>query len=197
MGIITISRQIGAGETTIAPAVAEKLGWECVDKQILNREVEETGITLPYLVHFDERMPGKGETIPFSHDAEKYFHALKEIIQGYARKGNVVLVGRGANFILKDDDALHYRLIADLPYRIRRVMEVRWVNEGPAREIIEQSDRDRAGFVRHYFQADWDDPLHYHALLNTSRLGIETVIERIVTAAQSRWCIPDNAAYRG
>ena len=99
----------------------------------------------------------------------------------------MVIVGRGANFILKDRDALHYRLIADMPFRIRRVMEVRWVNEAPAREIIRQSDRDREEFIRHYFQADVNNPEHYHAILNTSMIGIETVIERMVAAARARW----------
>jgi cytidylate kinase len=194
MGIITISRQIGAGETTIAPAVAERLGWECIDKQILDREVEETGITLPYVVHYDERVPGRIESWRHPEEPQKYFYALKRIMEDYAAKGNVVLVGRGANFFLKDADALHFRLIADMPFRIRRVMEVRWVNEGPAREIIAQNDRDRAEFIHHYFKANWDDPVHYHAILNTSKLGLQTVIERIVAVARSRWNLPEEQA---
>ncbi len=187
MGIITISRQIGAGETTIAPKVAEELGWDCVDRQILDRELEETGIALPYLVHYDERIPDKEDARAHPEQAARYFAALTRIIREYADRGNVVIVGRGANFILKDYDALHFRLIADLPFRIRRVMEVRWVNEKPAREIIAQSDRERKEFIRHYFHADWEDPVHYHAVLNTSKLGIETVVARIVAAARDRW----------
>lgn len=194
MGIITISRQLGAGETTIAPAVAQRLGWECVDRQILDREVEETGIALPYVVHCDERSPVRGEKGRGTLDSDRYFSALQRILESYAQKGDVVIVGRGANFILKDYDALHYRLIADLPYRIRRVMEVRWVNEAPAREIIAQNDRDRAEFVRHYFGADVNSPEHYHVVFNTSMLGIETVIDRIVAAARDRWNLPAEPA---
>lgn len=187
MGVITISRQIGAGETTIAPAVAERLGWKCIDRQILDRAVEETGIALPYVAHCDEKAPGRKEDEGVPHQQERYFAALQRIVREFAAAGDAVIVGRGANFLLRDWDALHYRLIADLPFRIRRVMEVRWVNEGPARDIIAQSDRDRAAFVRHYFDADVNDPEHYHAILNTSRMGIETVIERIVSAARDRW----------
>jgi len=187
MGIITISRQIGAGETTIAPAVAEALGWECVDKQILDRAVHETGIALPYVVHYDETSPKGVEQGRSPGEPERYFFALKRIMEEYARKGDVVIVGRGGNFILKDHDSLHFRLIADLAYRIRRVMEVRWVNEQPAREIIVRSDKDREEFVRHYFGADVNAPEHYHAVLNTSMMSIETVIERIVSTARGRW----------
>lgn len=187
VGVITISREIGAGETTVAPAVAERLGWECIDHRILDREVEETGIILPHVFHYDERVPGTIEAWRHPNETEKYFAALKRIMEEFAAKGDVVIVGRGANFILSNYDVLHYRLIADMPFRIRRVMEARWVNEGPARAIISDSDRDRAEFVRHYFHADWADPLHYHAVLNTSKLGVETVVERLVTAARARW----------
>lgn len=195
MGIITISRQIGAGETTIAPAVAKQLAWTCVDNEILDREVEETEIAMPYVVHFDERIPGKIEAWRHPQEADKYFYALKRIMEEFAEQGNAVIVGRGANFLLADKDALHFRLIADMPFRIRRVMEVRWVNDGPARDIIAQSDKDRSEFIRHYFHADWDNPEHYHAVLNTSKLGIDTVIERMVAAAKSRW--PDEGEVAG
>ncbi len=191
MGIITISRQIGAGETTIAPEVARRLGWECLDRQLLDRLVEETGISLPYVAHYDERIPNKIEAWRHPGETEKYFHALRRIMQEYAQRGNAVIVGRGGNFFLREADALHYRLIASLSFRIQRVMEVRWVNEGPARETITQSDRDRAEFIQHYFRADWDNPEHYHAVLNTARLGIETVTEWIVDAARRRWGASD------
>ena len=187
MGIITISRQIGAGETAIAPAVAERLGWEYVDHKILDREVEETGIRLPCVVHYDEYAPGLLESWQHPYEAEKYFQALRRIMEAYAAQGNVVIVGRGGNFLLKDADALHVRLVADMAFRIMRVMEVRWVNEGPARAIIRQSDDDRAAFFRHYFQADGSDPLHYDCVLNTSRIGTAGAVDTIVEAARQRW----------
>jgi cytidylate kinase len=187
MGVITISRQIGAGETSIAPAVAEQLGWECIDNKLLDREVEETGVTLPSVTHYDEHVPGLLESWQHPHEAEKYFHALRRIVEEYAAKGNVVIVGRGGNFILEEAEALHVRLVADMAFRIQRVMEIRWVNEGPAREIIRQTDHDRAAFHRHYFKADWEDPLRYHMVLNPSRLGIEGAIETLVAAARVRW----------
>lgn len=187
MGIITISREIGAGETAIAPVVAERLGWECVDHKIIDREVEETGITLPYVIHYDERVPGLGDSWRRPGEAERYFEALRRIVGEYAARGNVVIVGRGANFLLAEADALHFRLIADMPYRVRRVMEGRWVNEGPARAIIAESDHDRGAFAQRFFKADWTAPVHYHAVYNTSRLGIETVVDRMVSMARERW----------
>ena len=187
MALITISRQIGAGETTIAPAVAQRLGWECVDDKILDREVEETGARLPDVVHHDERAPGLMESWSHPVEAQKYFHALERIMQEYATAGNVVIVGRGGTFLLKDADALHVRLIASMGFRIERVMRIRWVSEGPAREIIRQSDHDRAAFHRHYFKADWEDPMNYDLVLNTSRIGLDQAVETLVSLAQARW----------
>ncbi|HOC30829.1 MAG: cytidylate kinase-like family protein [Armatimonadetes bacterium] len=187
MGIITISRQIGAGETTIAPAVAQRLGWEALDHKILDAQVEEAGATLPRIEHYDERAPGVIEAWRHPLEARKYFEALKRVMQAQAARGNVVLVGRGGNFLVGGADAIHVRLVADMAFRIQRVMEIRWVNEGPARDIIRQSDLDRVSFVRRFFQADLNDPLHYDMVLNTSRLGMDGVVDILVNSARRRW----------
>src|SRR5262249_14197338 len=144
-----LAHEVASVEETVAKLQAQPLPESVI------REVEETGITMPYVVHYDEHAPGLLETWQHPHEAEKYVHALKRIMEEYAAKGNAILVGRGAHFILKDADALHIRLVADMSYRIQRVMEVRWVNEAPAKEIIRQNDHDRAAFHRHYFRADW------------------------------------------
>ncbi len=187
MGVITISRQLGAGETSIAPAVAERLGWQCIDHKLLDREVEETGATLPMVSHFDERAPGHVEAWTHSHEAESYFAALERIVRQYYEAGNAVIVGRGASFILRGQDILSVRLFAEMHYRIERVMQVRWANEAHAKEIIKQNDHDRAAFHRKYFQADWADPVNYDLLFNTSALGIDSVAKLLVGCAKARW----------
>jgi len=187
MGIICISRQIGAGETTIAPAVAQALGWKCIDHQILDREVAETGATLPKVANFDENAPGLIESWTHPREADQYFDTLKRILTEYASDGNVVLVGRGAGFILDHFDRLHVRLIAEMPFRIKRVMEIRWASEHHAQEIIRQNDHDRAAFHRKFLGVDWNDPTGYDLVVPTSRLGVKRAIEAIVSVARSRW----------
>ena len=190
MGIICISRQIGAGETTIAPAVAEALGWKCIDHQILDREVAETGVGLPRITHFDEHAPGLIESWAHPHEAERYFAALKHVMAEYAKGRNVVLVGRAAGFILRGKDALHVRLIADMPFRIRRVMEIRWAGEQHAREIIKQNDHDRAAFHRKFLNVDWNAPLQYDLVIPTSSHGVNVATDMLVAIAKSHW--PDS-----
>lgn len=187
MGVIAISRQIGAGETSIAPAVAERLGWRCLDHEILDREVAETGTNLPRISHFDEHAPGLIESWTHPHEAEGYFEALKRIVCGYAEYGNVVLVGRGSGFILRGTDSLHVRLIADMPFRLKRVMEIRWASEQRAREIIRQNDHDRAAFHHRFFQCDWTDPLLYDLVIPTSKVGIDRAVEMLEAIAKRRW----------
>ena len=63
------------------------------------------------------------------------------------------------------------RLVAPMPIRLRCVMEHRWLREGPARTLIDQSDAQRQRFYRDYFGADWSDPLEYHLTVNSGRLG--------------------------
>jgi cytidylate kinase len=182
MGIIAISRQLGAGETTIAPALAERLGWQCIDHQILDRAVAETGATIPNASHQDENAPGRFESWTHPHEAERYFQALKRILAEYAAKGDVVIVGRGAGFVLHPR-ALHVRLVADMPFRLQRVMELRWTGEHHAREIIKQSDHDRAAFHRRFFNIDWNDPTHYNLVVSTSQTGIERSIAILIATA--------------
>jgi len=187
MDVIAISRQIGAGETTIAPAVAERLGWKCVDHEILDREVAEMGVSLPKVSHFDEFAPGLIESWVHPHEAERYFDALRRIIGEFFAAGDAIIVGRGAGFILRDQGVLHVRMIADMPFRVRRVIEVRWANEPRAKEIIKQSDHNRAAFHRKFLNVDWNDPLQYDLVIPTSRTGIERATEMLVGIAKGRW----------
>jgi cytidylate kinase len=187
MGVITISRQLGAGETSIAPAVAEALGWQCIDHNLLDRAVEETGAPLPRVTHFDERAPGNLEAWSHPHEAEGYFSALARIVLAYYEAGNVIIVGRGAGFILRGKDILSVRLFAEMHYRIQRVMEVRWASEAHAKEILRQNDHDRVAFHRKYFQADWEAPVNYDLLLNVSSLGIDLAAGILVGCAKVRW----------
>ncbi len=186
MATITISRQIGAGESSISPELARRLGWELVDHRLLDAQVEKLGGTLPSVMHYDERAPGLLESWTHPHQAQTYFDTLKAAMLEHAARGNVVVVGRAGHLILQSHDALHVRLVADPAFRIRRVMEVRWVAESAAREIISQNDHDRASFLRHYFKHDWSDPVQYDAVLNVSTPGLEHSIQALLTLARLR-----------
>lgn len=95
-----------------------------------------------------------------------------------AEKGNVIVIGRGGNILLRGHpDTIHVRLIADLPFRIRRVMEVRWISEQPAREAVIKNDDNGSLFYKNVFRADPNDPLLYDLVLRTDILGIPRIVD--------------------
>jgi cytidylate kinase len=185
MAIITISRLLGAGETTIVPAIAERLGWQVADQSVVRREAELTGMSLPDAVFWDERDPGFHDRFHKSGASIAAFvDASREVMQQLATEGNVVVVGRGGNLLLRDwANALHVRLIADMPFRVRRVMEARWVTDKAAADLIAESDRKRNAYFRHVFHVDWNDPSLYDIVLKTDRVGIESAVDIIEAAA--------------
>jgi cytidylate kinase len=181
MGIITLSRQLGAGETSVAPALAARLGWVVADQGIMNRESEITGLTLPQTSQWEERDPTIMERIQGqSADFASFMQSTRQVMQELASKGNVIIIGRGGNFMLRGrPDTLHVRLIADMPYRIKRVMEARWINEQPARELIAKNDRNALLFYKHVFHADPNNPMLFDAVLRTDILGVERVVDML------------------
>ena len=187
MGVITISRHLGAGETSIGPALAARLGWQVADQSVLDREAEITGISLPQAAKWDEHDPTVLERIHGQGPQfAAFLHTSRQVLQELAAKGNVIIVGRGGNLLLRGyPSSLHVRLIAELPYRIRRVMEVRWCSEQVARDIIAKSDRNKALFYRHILRIDWNDPMHYDIVLRTDILGIERIVDILAGCFES------------
>jgi cytidylate kinase len=179
VGIITISRQLGAGETTIAPALAARLGWRVADQSLLNREAEITGMSLPHAAHWDEQDLTLLERLHHQGpEFAAFLQTSRRVMQELSAEGNVVIVGRGGSLLLRGlPETLHVRLIAEMSFRIKRVMAIRWMDEGAAREIIAKSDRNKAAYFRHIFQVDWADPRLYDLVIRTDTLGIERTVD--------------------
>lgn len=179
MGIITISRQLGAGETSIVPALASRLGWSVADRSIMNRESEITGLSLPRALKWDERDPTLIDRLHgCGAEFASFLDASRQAMRELAAKGNVAIIGRGGNFLLRGyPDSLHVRLIAGMPYRIRRVMEVRWITEEAAKLVIAKNDENAELFHRHVFHSTPGDPMLYDLTLRTDVLGIERIVD--------------------
>ncbi len=185
--LLTLSRQLGAGERNFAEALGKRLGLPVVDRELIHREAALMGIPESRIPAFEESGPAILDRIEKGMDTTRYFAALSGIAKSHAEKGDVILVGRGGALFLKDHPgAFHVLLTADLSVRIRRVMAFRWINEGPAREVIAASDRTRAAFYRTCFGVEWTDPLHYDIVVNTGRLGVSAV-GLVAFGAERRW----------
>lgn len=217
MAIVTISRLTGSGGDIIASQVADGLGYGLVDSSIIIKVAEEAGVSIEHAKSLDERSESKAvewlksiigpHTEKFLREAGKhmneasslnhegYVEYVKNVVLGLAEKGNVVIVGRGGQFILKDwENAFHVRIIADMKSRVYWIQEHYKISEAEALDRLKKSDIMRRNFVERNFGASWDDPLPYHIIINTSKLGIDLtgsiLIEAVKKFSKTREYIP-------
>jgi cytidylate kinase len=188
--VLTLSRELGAGERSFAAALGPRLGLQVCDRELLEQEAVRLGVSAVELEQVDEEPAGLFQRFLPGGLHQRYFEALGQLMKELAAKGEVLLVGRGGSRFLREDPAaFHVRLVAPSEVRVRRVMEHRWLREGPARELIADSDGRRRRFYEGYFGADWADPLEYHLTVNSGRLG-PAAVDLTAGAASRHWQRP-------
>lgn len=178
MAIITISREMGSGGIPIAHQVAEKLGYQLIDGEAIMEAAKSYGLSPEALEQADEKPPHFVDTL----DSKQFLdlHLIELIILESALKGNVVIYGRGGQDLLKDiSSVLRTRIIAPFEDRVERWAEREWLDPDRARYLVRKSDQQRAGFIKYYFDRDWEDSLHYDLVINTQRLSEETAVKII------------------
>jgi len=184
MSVITISRQLGSLGTEIAHAVANKLNYEYLDKDKIGKALGDYGLSAFEVETFDEKPPPFWDYMYMQK--KKFLHIIQALIHDFARKDNVVIVGRGGQVLLKDfPGVLHVRIIAPLDLRIQRIIEQGGGDKKQAMGVLRRSDRDSAGFMRGFFDVDWDDPGLYDLIMNTRHLSAEAVERMIIESAHS------------
>jgi cytidylate kinase len=185
--VLTLSRELGAGDTGFAPTLADRLKMRTYDRDLLEQEAVRLGVPEAELEKIDEQPAGIFQRFRPGGLQQRYFEALGQLMTELAARGDVILVGRGGSRFLRDQPpAFHAHLVAPLPDRVRRVMEHRWLREGPARQLIAQTDAQRRRFYQDYFGADWSDPLEYHLTVNSARLG-PAAVDLVAFAAARHW----------
>jgi cytidylate kinase len=185
---LTISRQAGAGGSEIGRRLGEKLGWEVLDRNVLDCIAERLHTSRELLQRLDERESNWAYDLMTSWldremvGHETYLRQLERAMLAAGRRGKVVLVGRGASFLLPRDGGLAVRLVASEEFRIERIMQQENMTRAAAREWVHTVERGRAEFVHRYFHRDIADPELYDMVLHVSRLGIDRCIEVILAA---------------
>jgi cytidylate kinase len=185
MAIITISREMGSGGIPIAHQVAEKLGYDLIDGEALKAAAGDYGLSPEALEQADEKPPafvaGRDEQIAVD------LHQIELIILERALKGNVIIYGRGGQDLLQQASNLfRVRIIAPFDERVERWAEREWLDPDYARVLVRKSDQQRAGFIKYYFDRDWDDPLEYDLLINTSKLSEEMAVKLICDGVKDK-----------
>ena len=191
--ILTLSPELGAGETGFAPTLADRLGLRCYDRALLEQEAIRLGVLEVEVEKIDENPAGIFERFRPGSIHHRYFEVLGQLMNELATRGDVLLVGRGGSRFLRDHPrAFHVRLVAPMPIRVRRVMEYRWLAESPARKLIAETDDRRRRFYQDYFETDWSDPLGYDITVNSGRLG-PAAVDLVAMAADRAWGRTDPA----
>jgi cytidylate kinase len=185
--VLTLARELGAGDTGFAPTLASRLGLRAYDRDLLEQEAVRLGVPEAELEEIDEKPAGIFERFRPGSLYQRYFEALGQLMSDLAKRGDVLLVGRGGSRFLRDHlRTFHVRLVAAMPVRLQRVMEHRWVRQEPARKLIADSDAQRRRFHADYFGADWSDPLEYHLTVNSGKLG-PAAVDLVAVAAERYW----------
>ncbi len=185
MAIITISREMGTGGIPIAHRAAEELGFTLVDGEAIQAVAAKYGLTPEQLEKADEKPPAFVETV--DSQLEVNLNQIELIILEYALKGNVIIYGRGGQDLLDGiTSVLRVRIVAPFEERVERWAEREWLDPDLARITVRKCDQQRAGFIKYYFDRDWEDPLHYDLLINTSKLSEDMAVKLICDAIEDQ-----------
>lgn len=184
MAIITISRQIASFGDEIAQKLSELMGYTFVTRKILEADLLKHGITEEKLSKYDEKKPGFWASL--ARDRDEYYDYLREAVYDRARLGNCIFIGRGGFAILKDIPGTYdVRLVASDKVRLKRIMEEFSWPEKKARSLMEESDNNRDGFHKCFFNTDYDDPCNFDVVLNTDLITPEIGAAVIKAACSS------------
>ncbi len=172
MAIITISRQIASYGDEVASELSRQLGYTFINRKMLEEDLVKHGLTADMLHKYDERKPGFWASL--ARDRDEYFDYLRESVYERAKNGNCVFIGRGGFAILKDIPGCYaVRLIGSDSVRVSRLMkEFSW-NEKKAQALLQESDTNRRGFHKCFFNIEHDEASSYHLVLNTDMITPE------------------------
>lgn len=186
--IITISREFGSGGRTIGKRVAEALHIPCYDSELLQKIAVESGFDQEYIREAGEYAPGGLLVSAFSHhsfgpnNADYLWKIQYQIITDLAEKGPCVIVGRCADYILRDKaDCFRVFIHADLAFRAARIVKEYGERDVSAEQRLRDKDKRRAAYHRFYTDMKWGHAQNYDITLNSGTLGIETCVSLLKT----------------
>ena len=188
--IITISREFGSGGRTIGRMVAEKLGIPFYDKELVDQIALESGFAPKFIEEHGEHSPGRSlfsyafapQGVPGVMNglsaADFLWNIQCSVILQLADQGPCVIVGRNADYILKDrDDCLHAFIHADMDFRADRIVRLYGESEKSPGARLQEKDKRRKANYQHYTGRVWGQAQNYDVCLNSSSLGIDRCVE--------------------
>lgn len=196
--IITISREFGSGGRTVGRLVAQKLGIPFYDKELVDQVALESGFAPKFVEEHGEHSPGTSflsyafasQGVPGVMNglstADFLWSIQCSVILQIADQGPCVIVGRNADYILKDrEDVLHAFIHADVPFRADRIVRLYGESEKKPETRLQEKDKRRKINYQHYTGRDWGDVRNYDICLNSGNIGVEACADLIVSIIQN------------
>ena len=196
--IITISREFGSGGRTIGRLVAQKLGIPFYDKELVDQVALESGFAPKFVEEHGEHSPGTSflsyafaaQGVPGVMNglstADFLWNVQCSVILQLAEKGPCVIVGRNADYILKDHpEALHAYVFADVPYRAERIVRLYGESEKSPEQRLAEKDKRRRVNYQHYTGRTWGQAQNYDICLDTGVLGVDQCVDILVNIVEN------------
>ena len=203
MAVITISRQFGAGGITLGKMVAKKFGYTFADTEIIKMVAEMANVSTHFVETVEKEAGGKfakfiSKTVskPLVErilkdergyiDEEIYLDYLVLIIAQMADDGDVVILGRGSQYILNDHpDAYHVLLIDTFENRVRFMQKNYDLSQGRATQAVKNEDKRRLNLYKKLGKTDYDNPDLYHLVLNMNRIHLDKALQLVTELVNS------------
>lgn len=191
--IITISREFGSGGRFIGEEVARKLGIAYYDKNVINEIAEKSGLSPEYIQESAELSPRKGlfayalagRDVTGKSVEDIVYEAQRKVILELAEKESCVIIGRNADFILKDRvDVLNVFIHGDMPEKTQRICRLYNVSEQDAVKMMADTDKRRMTNYNFYTDQKWGKASNYTLCLNSSQIGYEDCEKIILECAK-------------
>lgn len=192
--VITIARQYGSGGRTVGQMLAKELGVEYYDKDLIIKASEESGINMALFANADEKSRGLfskfkkknygGEVLAPSSkqftSEENIFNYQAKVIRDLAEKESCIIIGRAADYILKDrDDVISVFVHAPLPFLKKQAAKKLSMTDKELEKFIYKTDTERATYYMAHTGREWTDARNYDLCLDSSKLGYEKCVEAI------------------
>ncbi len=198
--IITVSREFGSGGREIGEKLAMELGIPYYDKIIIDKAAKETGFCAEFIEKEEQKVTSSllfnlaTNNYPLGNIASHYsqslsdqvFQAEAKVIKDLAQEGSCVIVGRCADYILKDKfPCFNIFICADFDKRCERAVEKYGINKNNAKDVVKKTDKARIRHNQFYGSQDWGDARNYDITINSGTVGIDNAIAILKAAIEN------------